>query len=950
MKQGSHTRWIVLACAAVAFAYAAKETAHSLMSESLDARKTFVQIKAEKEKAEEDDPYQRISFDALRYGDPATGVIPADMRKKEVAFASVLPTREQENRLLQKNGNAADVISPQWMHRGPVNVGGRTRALAVDVANNNTILAGGVSGGMWRSTNGGAQWVKTTAPDELQSATCIVQDTRPGKTSTWYYGTGELVGNSASRGGAAYRGDGVFKSTDNGASWTRLQSTATYRPEVFNAPWDYVWRLAIDRSTSSSDIVYAATIGAIMRSTDGGTTWSVVLGSTDATAPRFTDVAVDAVSGAVYASMSDLNTNLAPGALQAGLWRSPDGVRWTKITPPGFPVSSFKRFVIAIAPSRPSDVFFLGETPGYGTNGHSLWKYTYVSGDGSGTGGVWENRSANLPNQAGINGKFDSQGSYDLVCAVKPDDPQSVFIGGINLYRSTSAFTDTVATVRIGGYASASSYAQYLNNHPDHHALAFDPVDPKVLLNGNDGGVYRTQNATASKVSWTPLNNGYFNSQFYTVSIDHATLSNTIIGGSQDNGTWMTRSLYTDVPWTDVFGGDGAYCAIASSSSSFYVSSQNGNAYRIIVDQSNTVTDYVNITPTGGAGFLFINPFYLDPNNLARMYLCGGNILWRNNDITKIPTYTQSKSTADSPTMIGWDSLRSTRTYTSNITAAAVSTTPANIVYYATSDGKVFRIDNANSGDPAPVDVSTGKGLPSPGFINGLAINPQNAANVMVVYSNYNIQSLFITTDGGKSWTPVGGTLEQNPDGSGNGPSTRCAAIIPMGDRTFYLVGTSVGLFSATQLDGQSTRWIHEGETTIGSLPVDMIDWRANDKTVVVATHGGGIFSGTITTGSARLPVDIPRTFLLQPNFPNPFNPDTHLRYTIPERGRVHLTIYDGAGRLVAGLIDADQDAGTYEIRWDGQTGSGERAASGVYYARLEQGGKSQTTKMILQR
>lgn len=922
--------------------------------ESIDKeamRPDLTRLGARAEKEEEDDPQKRLSFDELRFGDPRTGMVPADMRRRELAYAERLPAREQANDLLRKNGSASQALTSVWKHRGPRNVGGRTRALAVDRTNASVILAGGVSGGMWRTTDGGVHWTKATDLQELQSVTCVAQDVRPGKTATWYYGTGELVGNSASRGGAAYRGDGVFKSTDNGASWTRLASTASYAPQRFDAPWDYVWQIVTDPSKPTQDVVYAATIGAVMRSTDGGATWSVVLGGTTENAPRYTHVAIDP-SGVLYASMSDENTNAVPGALQSGLWRSADGINWKNITPPGFPSSGFKRFVIAISPSRPSDVYFLGETPGAGLNGHSLWKYTYLSGDGTGPGGMWENRSRNLPNQKGLEGnaEFDSQGSYDLVCAVKPDDPSVVFIGGVNLYRSGTAFADTVQTVRIGGYQSPSTYALYPTNHPDHHALAFDPLNTSRMFDGNDGGVFRTENALAKSVSWFSLNNGYYNTQFYTVSIDHVTQTNTIIGGTQDNGTWLTRSLEPDAPWEDVFGGDGAYCAIASNSNSFFVSSQNGNAYRFIVDQTNTVVDYANITPSGGTDFLFINPFYLDPTNPSRVYLCGGSMLWRNNDITQIPTYTKSPSTADEPTRMGWDSLAQTRTRSSVITAAAVSTVPANMVYYGTSAGAVSRIDHAEKGDPPVIDISSGKGLPSTGFVNNISVNPENGLQAMVVYSNYNIQSLFATKDGGATWTAVGGNLEEHPDGSGNGPSVRCAAIVPLGTQTVYLVGTSVGLFSTTALEGASTVWVKEGADAIGSLPVDMIDWRQSDHAAVVATHGGGVFSATIAAGSDRLPGGIPNTFVLQQNYPNPFNPETFIRYTIPVSGMVRLNVYDGNGRLVAGLVNQSQEAGTYQVRWDGRAASGAPASSGAYFARLEQAGRTQTMKMILQR
>jgi hypothetical protein len=127
--------------------------------------------------------------------------------------------------------------------RGPVNIGGRTKALAIDVHDENVILAGGVSSGMWKSADGGKTWKKTTAPGQLHSVSCIAQNTASGYENVWYYGTGEGT-ISGGRGGSAagpistnafYHGDGVFKSADGGETWSILPSTVsgTVRTRVF---------------------------------------------------------------------------------------------------------------------------------------------------------------------------------------------------------------------------------------------------------------------------------------------------------------------------------------------------------------------------------------------------------------------------------------------------------------------------------------------------------------------------------------------------------------------------------------------------------------------------------------------------------------------------------------------------------------------------------------------
>src|SRR5262249_30762681 len=153
------------------------------------------------------------------------------------------------------------------------------------------------------------------------------------------------------------------------------------------------------------------------------------------------------------------------------VWRSTNGTSWTLIQPATFPTVA-NRIVIALAPSNPLVAYFFvqgaNNTPAIA--GHQLWKYTYVSGDGSGAGGTWVNRGGNLP------ADLNTQAGYDQVVHVKPDDENFVIIGGQNLYRSTNGFASTAATTVIGGY---SFYPQG-NHHPDLHAGGFSPASSNV--------------------------------------------------------------------------------------------------------------------------------------------------------------------------------------------------------------------------------------------------------------------------------------------------------------------------------------------------------------------------------------------------------------------------------------------------------------------------------------
>src|ERR1041384_6710036 len=131
----------------------------------------------------DENPRARAEYEFNRLKDPKSGTIPDRMREKELDFARALPKSKKSPRL----GNSTQSTEAlSWTGRGPVNVGGRTRALGVDVANQNIMLAGGVSGGLWRSSDAGATWTIVSGLSELHSISCIVQDTRAGHTDTWY--------------------------------------------------------------------------------------------------------------------------------------------------------------------------------------------------------------------------------------------------------------------------------------------------------------------------------------------------------------------------------------------------------------------------------------------------------------------------------------------------------------------------------------------------------------------------------------------------------------------------------------------------------------------------------------------------------------------------------------------------------------------------------------------
>ena len=870
-------------------------------------------------KGTKDDPDAREKWELKRLRDPRTGKIPTGIRATELSFARNLPRKEDLFLSPLMKGNNEQLLT--WSRRGPFNVGGRTRALGIDVRTtsppNVTIIAGGVSGGLWKSTNDGTTWVQTSNLSQVQNITCLAQDVRSGSEDTWYAGSGERYGSIGTGGGQPYQGNGIYKSTDNGSSWTLLSFTASNTPATFDDEFDFVHNVAVSPVTG---VVYAAASNIVTRSTNGGTTWGVVRGVLANNS--LTDVQV-ASDGVIYAALNSSVTD-------AGIWRSTnDGASWALINSgvAGFP-SSHNRIDITISPSNPDVVYFLVQqidttTTASQIRGHQLWKYSYVSGDGTGAGGTWENRGGNLPLEAGKDGnaRFDTQGGYDIHMVVRPNDENFIILGGINLYRSTDAFA-TASGVRIGGYAVPTEYTQYdfPDHHPDQHSGMFLPGSNTVFYSGHDGGVSKTDDITQTTVNWNSLNKGYYTTQFYTVAIDHGTPSNVIIGGMQDNGTWWTNSTGATVPWVDVYSGDGAHCAITDGLGFYYASSQLGNTLRFELDGADgSLITWSNVTPSGASGFQFINPLVIDPNDNNVMFMAGGDRVWRNSDLTAIADFNPD------PTTTNWSSFNSATVSGEEIVSLAISRSPSNILYFGTDIGSVYKIADASNTSSSKTDV-TGAGFPS-GFVSSIALHPNNADSVMAVFSNYAVESIFMSTNGGTTWTAVGGNLE-----AVGGPSVRSATIVPTSQGVNYFVATSTGVYSTSTLNGASTIWALEGSSVIGNVVVDMVDSRASDGLVVAATHGNGVFSSNIVVSATTPEPAVPMEYGISQNYPNPFNPSTTISYTLPKQSRVKITVYDIGGREISVLVNKTMSAGPQSVVWNATDLRGAGVPSGVYF------------------
>ncbi|WP_436515543.1 FlgD immunoglobulin-like domain containing protein [Ekhidna sp. To15] len=912
-----------------------------LLGDSLNEFKPIYSIQivdAASEIEGREDLMGRNEYLSLLQADPSTGLVPEDIRVAELQFDKRLTTQTAQLRT-----EALTIESA-----GPVNVGGRTRAVAFDVRDENIILAGGVSGGVWKSQDGGATWVRKSNPENRNSVTCIVQDTRPGKEDIWYHGTGEIVGNSARGGSAPFRGNGIYKSTDNGETWNALTSTQDSEPNIFNSQFQYIWDIETNPENLDEDEVLVAAYGGILRSLDGGNTWQVEVGQELYNLDESVDL--NESNASFYTSLERSEDNVFYAALssesgtserspEAGIYYSLNGDDWANITPLT-DESQYRRTVIGSSPSNPDITYFMIDSSPIFIIEHKLSQLNNPNRING-----FDPNPRVIPEFDVDQGDLNTQGSYNMMIRVHPTNENIVFIGGTNLFRSTDGFRTSDNIKWIGGYDPDGS-GVYVNHHPDQHDLLFLPRNPDAALSASDGGLIKTSDIRADSVMWESSNSGFVTSQFFTIAQSKTIGDEALIGGMQDNGTDLTRNGSTS--WNGIIGGDGAYAATTKDDQLWLASFQRGQTLRITLNDGQSISSFGRVDPGGlvqksGSLYLFVNPFILDPINQNRMFCGGGNHLYFHPNISQIPGGSQI------PTNIGWKKVNDTA-LTNGLVSAVEASFDGEKVFFGTSSGRVFRLDNARDETAFDLQEISSNEFPFGAYVSSIAVNPDDNQHLLVVFSNYSVPSIFESTDGGISFTDISGNLEENTDGSGNGPSVRWAEIVPKNSGTLRLVGTSVGLYTTESTSGTTT-WIKESPALLGSAIVTMMDYRPGDGRLAIATHGNGVFTTNIPDFKAlMLEEEEVNTFELVAAYPNPFNQDTQIQYRLPEDGEVRVDILTSNGSLINTILWAPQYAGTNTVSWDGNNASGTSLANGIYFYRVQYQGQSLSGRLLLRR
>lgn len=842
---------LALVVTAVAVFFITEKKSKSQGKKDIQKRLTLSKD-GEEEDETQDAGYKRWQYEWKMLHDPRTGLIPSGIHQAENELLKTIVNR-------QSTAAFRPSINNTYTAAGPSQNGGRTRALAFDMRNNQIVLAAGVSGGIFRSTNGGSSWT-FVHPDttSLRYVSCIAQDPRVGFQDTWYAGTGELLGASA-----AYpsfpisTGNGILKSTDNGLTWTKLSSTTTTEYKEY---LDDIFDMVFNIQVSPSGYVYAAVLNYILVSVNGGSTWGYVLHIDDLGQnldAMMTDIAIAKNGTRYYASFSGLNSSRDT----VGVWTSTNGISgWTRIAGGRFgntdSVAGWKaynpnftggtgwgRTVLAVSPSNANILYVMYENSLSAANNQSeadLFKADLTSFP-TVTWGA--NRNSNLRAlRNGVTTKYmELQTGYDMLLAVHPTNPNLVIAGGVNLFRSTDGFA-TQGTF-IGGLASSTFTDPNQYSHVDFHSFAFDPSNSNRLAVGNDGGLQVTSDITASSVSWDNFASQYQTLQYYHVAIDPVAGSLTFAGGAQDNSTTYrdSKALFGTTlsdpndHYTGLIGGDGGMTALSPSTATqqyLYGSAQNGVLARYNISTAPSLTQ---IDPIAAGDGEFVTYFHLDQDNAETMYFVSLDSIWRT---TTASTVTQSS---------GWTLMTGIpATLTGSIFSLATTRGAYNgsnsYLFIGTDDAKIYRLQDPKNALTSAIPVNiTPAGITAGSLVREIAVNPRNPDTVLAVISNYGAVSAFWTgnaTSASPTWQAVEGNISL--------PSFRSCAIVVTSTGVEYYVGTSIGLFSTSNINGSSTVWSLEGPAMMRGAIVNDIVLRTADNTLLIGTHGNGMFYTTI--------------------------------------------------------------------------------------------------------
>jgi len=893
--------------------------------------------------------------------------------------------------------NKRSSLGISWTEIGPNNIGGRTRAIVIDKDNPDIMYASGVSGGLWKSTSGGSSWkqVKYSGDAETNDIPNLaIASMCQAANGDIYFGTGEGHYKGNGTGGRGIEGAGIWKSTD-GEIFNRLSST--WSDSDSKQVFSYVNKLAADPNDANR--IFAATNRGLRLTEDGGQTWINPVLSTSGLALNFTagDVKISSDGNIVITTLNG-----------QGYVSHDGGASGTFINISGSGSDQLgvaARHEFGIAPTDGNYIYCQASK----VDGSLL--NVYRSTDGGLTWSIIGPGGSDEFNPLG------DQGTYDNVIAVFPDNKNEIILGGqLSVWKWSEDDGWRVRTF------SVLDLEDIFYVHADQHEIKFHPNNPDIVYVGSDGGIHRSLDRG---ITWQTLNKNFNITQFYGIGYSP---TNEVIGGTQDNGTlYMDPDQIitggTEHHYIEVTGGDGGYSEISQLNPNVVFSTvYYGQLYRSEERGApETSFPFYNLRLSTAVspgnpdvGNNFITPIALwesfnDENSKDTIDVgflsdvdAGTEILIASEtaeDLYMNYTTTESYSEGDSIQVV--DTYQSMLAVGFNGSVWATRdpvnfkkepnwlpiakgignvetlnwSEDGNHLFIANQGGELYRISNFHNAyedslmdaDNSGYALTKTKIASFPRFITGIAIDPNNADNVLLTlgqfgYSDYIYYSTEATTatetTGAGTFSSKQGNLPQMPVYTG---------LIIWNDSDKVLIGTEYGIWGTDNISAVSPSWTDEnnvaGENDAAAdyVPVYMLrqqtkpnGWIAeinsdsgirNHGHIWAGTHGRGIFKTTLYEGPVGIKPDpeITSEPLLE-LYPNPSSDYANINFSLNQATNVSVYVFDMQGKIVEHMKLDNLNAGNHHHSFSVQN-----LKSGIYIVKLDAGDYQKLSKIVVE-
>ncbi len=772
---------------------------------------------------------------------PATGRLSTE--NITLTQDELVKERKAQNRTPGDGSNA-------WEERGPNNIGGRTRVMLFDPndSGNNTVYAGGVSGGLWVNTNitnSSSQWSRVTGVPGNLSVSSITVD--PNNSNVWYVGTGEqyTAGDVV--------GTGVYKTTDGGTNWTSVNipaagaatfpfnSTNLFLSGIFYVNDVIAWNnggntelyVAVgafvygDASTPSNWL--GLQTAGIYRSTDDGSTWS-----------RIESANMSNVQGSetYYYIPNDFEIG-ADNTLWVGtignafgvgggrVYSTTNGTTWTEAG--ASPLANSDRVELEPSASNANKLYAL--TEGTSTAApvniyETTNKFASVS-------------TKALPNDVdtGIpaNDFTRGQAFYDLIIEANPSNDDIVYVGGIDLFRSTNGADSWTQISKWSNNNNLAGLGVSLV-HADQHAMTFRPGNNNQAVFGTDGGVYYASSLSNSGSSTSAIsarNNNYNVTQFVKAGIGpdgNGDTNGIFSAGAQDNGTQAFRDGNTAPGINsseELSDGDGFYTFIDKDGQYAIATFVRNVIYRFNLPwnglgrRQGGATTLANSQTTGD----FVNQMDYDSD--------ANRLLTNNSSGTSFSIRSINVAANNSGTFTN-------AALNAKPTAFRASPFANNTWYVGMANGGLLRLTNVTNNSATFTTIST----PFVGSVSSVRLG-ETANDLFVTIHNYGVTSVWYSSNGGSSWSNKEGNLPDIP--------VRDILQNPL-NTDEVILGTQLGVWATTNFSASSPTWVQSyngmSDASVTAFDYWAINGDDNNNQIIASTYGRGVFTGSFTATS----------------------------------------------------------------------------------------------------